>query len=274
MASQYGESVAFSCMYAANLKKLAQLIRASGRKSVSIFAEMGILLKACDYESVALKNKRLSDYFSRVSDGISGRIASLNCADLASDLEEKAEWMLWNIRKKEWLKEGFFNGYYDNRKKRVEGRIGGRIRMTLTAQAFAVMSGIAQDWQVKKIISSVDKYLFDKRLKGYRLNTDFGKEQHDLGRAFSFSYGDKENGAVFSHMVVMYAYALLSRGYKKEVEKALDSLYRLSMDFPRSRIYPCLPEYFDLNGRGMYSYLTGSASWFLLTCSKYNRICN
>ena len=146
--------------------------------------------------------------------------------------------------------------------------------MTLTAQAFAVMSGIAQDWQVKKIISSVDKYLFDKRLKGYRLNTDFGKEQHDLGRAFSFSYGDKENGAVFSHMVVMYAYALLSRGYKKEVEKALDSLYRLSMDFPRSRIYPCLPEYFDLNGRGMYSYLTGSASWFLLTCSKYNRICN
>jgi cellobiose phosphorylase len=26
-----------------------------------------------------------------------------------------------------------------------------------------------------------------------------------------------------------------------------------------------LPEYFDLEGRGMYSYLTGSASWFTFT---------
>jgi cellobiose phosphorylase len=26
-----------------------------------------------------------------------------------------------------------------------------------------------------------------------------------------------------------------------------------------------LPEYFDAEGRGMYSYLTGSASWFVLT---------
>ena len=33
----------------------------------------------------------------------------------------------------------------------------------------------------------------------------------------------------------------------------------------KSKIYPCLPEYFDLSGRGMYSYLTGSASWFMLT---------
>ncbi|MDD2680350.1 MAG: cellobiose phosphorylase, partial [Candidatus Omnitrophica bacterium] len=33
----------------------------------------------------------------------------------------------------------------------------------------------------------------------------------------------------------------------------------------KSRIYPCLPEYFNSQGRGMYSYLTGSASWFILT---------
>ena len=32
-----------------------------------------------------------------------------------------------------------------------------------------------------------------------------------------------------------------------------------------SKIYPCLPEYFNLQGKGMYAYLTGSASWFVLT---------
>jgi hypothetical protein len=70
-------------------------------------------------------------------------------------------------------------------------------------------------------------------------------------------------------MVVMYAYALYLRGFKKEGWKALSFLYRLSMDIGRSKIYPCLPEYFDLEGRGMYSYLTGSASWFILTVLKY-----
>ena len=32
-----------------------------------------------------------------------------------------------------------------------------------------------------------------------------------------------------------------------------------------SKIYPNLCEYFNLEGRGMYSYLTGSASWYILT---------
>jgi cellobiose phosphorylase len=39
----------------------------------------------------------------------------------------------------------------------------------------------------------------------------------------------------------------------------------MSVDTKNSKIYPCLPEYFDGEGRGMYSYLTGSASWYMLT---------
>ncbi|MFQ8778076.1 MAG: hypothetical protein ACLR78_12450 [Roseburia sp.] len=37
------------------------------------------------------------------------------------------------------------------------------------------------------------------------------------------------------------------------------------MNFDNSRMYPGLPEYYDLSGRGMYAYLTGAASWYLLT---------
>jgi cellobiose phosphorylase len=37
------------------------------------------------------------------------------------------------------------------------------------------------------------------------------------------------------------------------------------MNFPISRMYPGLPEYFNARGRGVYTYLTGSASWYLLT---------
>ena len=33
----------------------------------------------------------------------------------------------------------------------------------------------------------------------------------------------------------------------------------------KSRIFPGLPEYFNNEGRGRYMYLTGSASWYVLT---------
>lgn len=266
MAPEFGESVAFSCMYASNLKKLAGFLRKSGKKKISLFVEASCLFKPCNYNNIIDKQKRLQDYFKKVENGVSGKVISLDCEKAIKDLESKAEWMAKHIRRTEWLSEGFFNGYYDNRRRRVEGRFGNKVRMMLASQAFAVMSGVATEEQIKKIIASVEKYLFDSKLGGYRLNTDFGCEYHDLGRAFSFAYGEKENGAVFSHMVVMYAYALFSRGFIKEGIKALKSLYNLAIDSKRSRIYPCLPEYFNNEGRGMYSYLTGSASWFLFVC--------
>lgn len=39
---------------------------------------------------------------------------------------------------------------------------------------------------------------------------------------FGFAYGEKENGAVFSHMAVMFANALYKRGFVKEGHRALD----------------------------------------------------
>lgn len=56
---------------------------------------------------------------------------------------------------------------------------------------------------------------------------------------FGFACGEKENGAVFSHMAVMYANALYRRGFAKEGYRALR--------FGTSRIYPGIPEYFNLN---------------------------
>ncbi len=86
-----------------------------------------------------------------------------------------------------------------------------------------------------------------------------------MGRMFGFAYGEKENGAVFSHMTVMYANALYKRGFAKEGWKALKTLSDTALNFEVSRIYPGIPEYFRADGRGMYHYLTGAASWFMMT---------
>jgi cellobiose phosphorylase len=127
------------------------------------------------------------------------------------------------------------------------------------------MGGVATDQQASEIIRSVDRYLFDSKVGGYRLNTDFGEILPNLGRGFGFAFGHKENGAMFSHMAVMYANALYKLGRVREGYKVLDGIYQHCQDFKSSRIYPGIPEYINERGRGMYPYLTGSASWYLLT---------
>ena len=265
MAGEFGESVAFSCMYAFNLKLLAEWLLKVNKKSIKIAKEIKILLKKINYNDIKAKQKVLDEYFAKTKFAVSGGKISIDSALLADDLKKKSEWMMNHIHKKEWLKQGFFNGYYDNQKKRVEGRNNNITKMILISQVFPIMSGVAQDWQIKRILESIQKHLFDKKLKGYHLNTDFKEEQHNLGRAFSFVYGDKENGSFFNHMIVLFAYALYKRGYVNKGWDILKSICNMAMNTERSKIYPCLPEYFNLEGRGMYPYLTGSASWFVLT---------
>ena len=63
----------------------------------------------------------------------------------------------------------------------------------------------------------------------------------------------------------MYAYALYERGFVHQAHQVLTDIYQQSINFEVSRMYPGIPEYFDSRGRGVYPYLTGSASWYLFT---------
>ena len=269
MAEKQGESVAFSAMYALNLMTIADAIDTLPQKKIVLLKELTLLLDSIhnpvNYASPRAKQTRLQHYFQKVNSGISGTTSEIAKEKIITDLRNKAAWLSRHIQKTEWLKEGFFNGYYDNGRRRVEGRVNGVLRMTLTGQTFPIMSGTATPAQITSIFHNTKRYLQDKTSGGFRLNTDFGQEQSALGRAFSFIYGEKENGAFFSHMAVMFAYALYSRGFAREGFEVLDSAYRMSVNSGTSKIYPCLPEYFNAQGRGMYSYLTGSASWFVYT---------
>ena len=200
---------------------------------------------------------------------VSGTKTRLPLAKLAANLRQKADWLSTHIRKQEWIEagqgQGWFNGYYDDDGQPVDQITASGARMTLTGQVFTLMCGIASDEQARKISAAADRHLYDPSLRGYRLNTDFGELRLNLGRAFGFAYGHKENGAMFSHMAVMYANALYQRGLVEAGWRVLEGIYAQSQDFAASRMYPGIPEYFNPRGRGMYPYLTGSASWYLLT---------
>lgn len=275
MAPERGESVAFTCAYAGNLLELAKTIRLLESRSqcpdTELSEEIQILLNQDSdiFDNPEKKREILSEYASQCRHSVRGKRISIPLSSLALNLVQKANWLTDFLRKQEWLSgpegEGWFNSYYDNHGERVEGFFEGQVRMMLTGQVFAIMSGVAEENQIEKIVESADKYLYQEKTGGYRLNTDFKELKFDMGRMFGFAYGEKENGAVFSHMTVMYANALYRRGFVKEGYKALKTLADTALDFDTSHIYPGIPEYFRLDGRGMYQYLTGAASWYLMT---------
>lgn len=275
MAAENGESVTFTAAYAGNLDEIAAIIRkllqVNPQSPNAMFhKEVSFLLKDRReiYNSVEQKQEVLRCYSDACQHVLDGAMESVSLKELADTLEEMARWIRDHIRKTEWIQTedgGFYNGYYDNHSRKLEGCTNGVVKMGLTAQVFPLMFGTAQDDQVEQIVNSADRYLYRPEIGGYRLNTDFHEMKEDMGRAYGFAYGHKENGAVFSHMAVMYANALYRRGFVKEGYRALDALYRQCVNFNQSRIYPGLPEYFSNTGRGMYAYLTGSASWLMMT---------
>jgi cellobiose phosphorylase len=276
LAPERGESVAFSALYAGNLEELSELVLALEKlpiTQVEVAAELLLLLDTLgdpvDYRAITGKQARLAQFFENCRSKVSGKTIPVPLRDLATDLQKKAAWLAQHIRSQEWVENaegfGWFNGYYDNDGRRVEGDHERGTRMTLTGQVFTLMGRVATDGQAREMIRAADRYLLDPQIGGYRLNTDFDQVLLKLGRAFGFAFGHKENGAMFSHMAVMYANALYQRGFVQEGYKVLEGIYSQSTDFKVSRMYPGIPEYFNNRGRGMYPYLTGSASWYLLT---------
>ena len=285
MARERGESTAFTALYASNLYGLADLLdrleSRLGVAEVALAAELLPLLDRIagsgaglvDYQRAAARQAVLARYLDQVAAGFSNVTRMIPVRELAADLRVKAEAVFALIRTQEWITtaegDGFFNGYYNNDGERVDGPHGPKepagVRMNLTGQVFTTMFGLATPEQARSAYDAVCRHLRDERTGGFRLNTPLGPHQLNLGRGFSFAYGEKENGATFCHMAVMYANALYCRGMAREGYEVFDSLYRLAADVGVSGMYPGIPEYFNADGKGLYPWLTGSASWLLLT---------
>lgn len=275
MAHDKGESVPFSCAYAGNLKTLSRyfsLMLQNGIQTLEFPSELNLLLTPFNRKNQYVNPKhlrtRLNQYFEAVRFGFSGKMQTFKLLKIKKFLLTLSETLSSHIQNNEWIKTGsheYFNGYYDNCGKRVEGVLNGKEQMTLTAQVFPIMFKSASLEQSKKSFQAAKDLLKSKVLGGYRLNTNFDKTMLNLGRAFSFSYGDKENGSFFSHMNVMFANALYQRGLVREGYEVLNSIFQMCQNTNKSLIFPCIPEYFNSYGRGLYCYITGSGAWMTMT---------
>ena len=149
MAFERGESVTFGSFYAGNLFVLADLLQTlkdkQGLQKITLAKELGLLFSFLNhnvnYDDPKAKKELLFDqYFPTVEPEISGETIDIALDDLIADLKEKGSWVFEHIRKTELIQVNghrWFNGYYDNQAKRVEGKDNGRVRMTLTGPGFS-----------------------------------------------------------------------------------------------------------------------------------------
>ena len=112
------------------------------------------------YTDIQAKQELLKTYTKKCRHNVSGRTVAVAIDELTESLYSKADWMMEYIRQKEWVNDGadhaWFNSYYDNHGNRVEGKYDNNVRMMLTGQVFAIMSGTADEKQVQAVCESAE----------------------------------------------------------------------------------------------------------------------
>lgn len=278
MGRHKGESVCFHNWYGWNLQAVAAVLETlhnRGIKEVPILSEVAMLLDtlsaqwSVNYGSPTEKQRRLREYFGRVRHTVSGNRVFLSTADIAADLRKKSLHVYEHVRKNEYLTTddgfSFFNGHYDDSSRRVHGDHSFGVRMDLTSQVLPTLFGVATDEQVGDLYKSVLKYLRNAPTGGLRLCSDFKEIKLDFGRVTGFVYGWREHGSIWMQQNVMYAYALYTRGFVNEAYQVFSEINKLCLDSATARCFPNMPSTFHLSGKGLSSYLTGSATWYVMT---------
>jgi cellobiose phosphorylase len=247
MAHDLGETIAFTHMYASNLLTLSKLISSLQEHQIEVFEELLQLFKP---------KANIQNYFDSVKD-FKGKYVFVDRDILSKELAMLAQERIEFLNKNAF-KENVYQSYIDNDGKDPDHHG----TLSLTGQTMALLSQTPSLSQAKQVAKTTKDLLFEKEVGGYHLNSNYHQILTNMGRAYGFAYGHKENGAIFSHMVMMYAYGLYQYNLVSFGREALMTLLKRAQD-KESKVPLGIPEYFTDRGIGKYLYLTGSAAWLL-----------
>jgi len=172
------------------------------------------------------------------------------------------------INKHLWDEDWFARGITD------EGKVFGvstdeEGRIYLNPQSWSLLSGIANTDQKSSVINEVEKQL----LTPYgvmMLAPSYTKMDENIGRITQKYPGVSENGSVYNHAAVFYAYALYQQG---ESQKAFEVLYKMIPNIKNAisqgQLPVFVPNYYrgayyqnpDQAGRSSQLFNTGTIAW-------------
>jgi cellobiose phosphorylase len=193
---------------------------------------------------------------------------------VAQDSRQRYEKMKAIINETAWDGDWYcyaFNDYGEpiGSKKSEEGSI------QLNAQTWAILAGLPDQNQLKKILKVIDKDLATPY--GPLLFTPYYSKYNDrIGRITAFAPGTKENAALFCHGGTFKMAADLRIGRAEEAYQTYKEVLPCSnkdIEIVKSEPY-VYPEYYigkgnERYGEGAFSWLTGSADWAFVTATQW-----
>jgi len=187
---------------------------------------------------------------------------------MAKTMDERINTVGWDGS---WYTRGFDDqGQVYGSRRDKEGKI------FLNSQSWAILSGVADDKKLQKIVQSVDKYLDGPH--GMALFAPaFRSWVKRLGRISMFSEGTKENAAVFCHAVTFMGVALAMSGYGDKAYAAIRKIMpntQKDMELYKTEPYAFAeylvgPENPTRYGEGAFTWVTGSSGWSFLLATEW-----
>ncbi len=187
---------------------------------------------------------------------------------MAKTMDERINTYGWDGN---WYSRGFDdNGQVYGSKEDKEGKI------YLNAQSWAILSGVARDDRLKKVMSSVEKYLNGPH--GLALfYPGYSSWVKRLGRISMFSEGTKENAAVFCHAATFMAVAYAKSGCGDKAYEAIRKIMpntQKDMDLYKTEPYALAeylvgPENPYRYGEGAFTWITGSSGWSFMLATEW-----
>ena len=179
-----------------------------------------------------------------------------------------------------WDGDWYRRAWYDNGAV-LGSKTSDECQIDTLAQAWAVLTSTATGERVEQVLSAMDARLIDKDVGIIRLLTPaFDKTPHDPGYIKGYVAGVRENGGQYTHAALWSVMAYAQAGQK---DNALDLLSMISpirhtatqqgaeryMTEPyviAADVYGVEPH----NGRGGWTWYTGSAGWMMTAASLIN----
>jgi len=143
-------------------------------------------------------------------------------------------------------------------------------RIFLNAQSWAMLSGAADSIQINEIIHQINKQLMTP-FGVMMLAPSYTKMREDVGRITQKHPGVSENGSVYNHAAIFYAFSLYSQG---KADLAFDVLMKMlpneADQKKRGQLPIFIPNYYrgayhqfpEMAGRSSQLFNTGTVSWF------------
>jgi len=149
-------------------------------------------------------------------------------------------------------------------------------KIYLNTQTWAIISGIASSQKIKKIVYSLEKYLY-RDYGPILFYPAFKQPNQKIGYITNYAPGARENGGVYTHAAT---WAILAECKLKRSDKAWE-LYKKICPIHRGmkpEIYLCEPYVTPGNsdgpdsqyyGRGGWTWYTGSSAWLFKVSTEW-----